>query len=41
MVECDLTESVTLFAANRDDIDVDLIPQEWSPFATTEATRTA
>jgi hypothetical protein len=31
----------TLLTANRDDIDVDLIRQEWSPFAATEPERTA
>ena len=31
----------TLLTANRDDIDVDLIREEWSPFAATEAERTA
>jgi hypothetical protein len=31
----------TLLAANRDAIDVDLIRQEWSPFAATEPERTA
>jgi hypothetical protein len=31
----------TLLTANRDDIDVDLIRQEWSPFAATDAERTA
>ena len=30
----------SLLTANRDDIDVDLIRQEWSPFAATEAERT-
>ncbi len=31
----------TLLTANRDAIDVDLIREEWSPFAATEADRTA
>ncbi len=31
----------TLLTANRDDIDVDLIREEWSPFAATEAERTS
>jgi hypothetical protein len=31
----------TLLTANRDDIDVDLIREEWSPFAATEAGRTS
>jgi len=31
----------TLLTANRDRIDIDLIREEWSPFATTEAERTA
>ena len=31
----------TLLTANRDDIDIDLIREEWSPFATTEADRTS
>jgi hypothetical protein len=31
----------TVLTANRDDIDVDLIRQEWSPFAATEAERTS
>ena len=31
----------TLLTANRDGIDVDLIREEWSPFASTEAERTA
>ena len=31
----------TLLTANRDAIDIDLIRQEWSPFAATEAERTA
>ena len=31
----------TLLTANRDEIDVDLIREEWSPFAATEAERTA
>ena len=30
-----------LLTANRDDIDVDLIREEWSPFAATEVERTA
>ena len=31
----------TLLTANRDDINIDLIREEWSPFAVTEAERTA
>jgi len=31
----------TLVTANRDTIDVELIREEWSPFAATEAERTA
>jgi hypothetical protein len=31
----------TLLTANRDNIDIDLIREEWSPFAATEAERTA
>jgi hypothetical protein len=31
----------TLLTANRDNINVDLIREEWSPFAATEAERTA
>ncbi len=31
----------TLLTANRDRIDIDLIREEWSPFATTEPERTA
>jgi len=31
----------TLLTANRDEIDLDLIREEWSPFAATEAERTA
>ena len=31
----------TLLIANRDDIDIDLIRQEWAPLAATEADRTA
>ena len=31
----------TLITANRDDIDVGLIREEWSPFAATEAERTS
>jgi len=30
-----------LLTANRDEIDLDLIREEWSPFAATEAERTA
>ena len=30
----------TLLTANRDEIDVDLIRAEWSPFAATEVDRT-
>ena len=30
-----------LLTANRDEIDIDLIRDEWSPFATTEVERTA
>jgi hypothetical protein len=31
----------TLLTANRDDIKLDLIREEWSPFAATEQERTA
>ena len=31
----------TLLTANRDEIDLELIRQEWAPFAETEAERTA
>ena len=31
----------TLLTANRDTIDVDLIREEWSPFAASEPERTA
>ena len=31
----------TLLTANRDEIDLELIRDEWSPFAATEAERTA
>jgi hypothetical protein len=31
----------TLLTANRDEIDLDVIREEWSPFAATEAERTA
>ena len=31
----------TLLTANRDEIDINLIREEWSPFAATEAERTA
>jgi len=31
----------TLLTANRDEINLDIIRQEWSPFAATEAERTA
>jgi hypothetical protein len=31
----------TLLTANRDDINLDLIREEWSPFATSEAERTS
>jgi hypothetical protein len=31
----------TLLTANRDTIDVQLIREEWSPFAATEVERTA
>lgn len=31
----------TLITANRDDFDVDLVREEWSPFAATEAERTS
>ena len=31
----------TLLTANRDEIDLDLIRREWSPFAAIEAERTA
>jgi hypothetical protein len=37
----DQADIVTLLAANRDDIDLDLIRREWAPFAATEADRTA
>jgi hypothetical protein len=37
----DQADIETLLTANRDDIDVDLIRQEWSPFAATEAERTS
>jgi hypothetical protein len=39
--EQDQADIVTLLAANRDDIDVGLIRQEWQPYAASEATRTA
>jgi hypothetical protein len=31
----------TLLTANRDTIDINLIREEWSPFANSEAERTA
>ena len=37
----DQMDIVTLLTANRDEIDVGLIREEWSPFAATEAERTA
>ena len=37
----DQADIVSLLAANRDDIDTDLIRNEWAPFADTEAERTA
>jgi hypothetical protein len=39
--EQDQADIVTLLAANRDDIDVELILQEWQPYADLEAPRTA
>ena len=36
----DQIDIVTLLTANRDDIDVGLIREEWSPFAPTESERT-
>lgn len=36
----DQADIVAVFAANRDSIDVDLIRQEWSPYAATESERT-
>ncbi|HET6574880.1 MAG TPA: hypothetical protein VFG68_14840 [Fimbriiglobus sp.] len=36
----DQADIVALLAANRDDIDLDLIRREWAPFAATEADRT-
>jgi hypothetical protein len=39
--EQDQADIVTLLAANRDDIDVDLILQEWQPYADLEAPRAA
>lgn len=36
----DQADIVTLLAANRDEIDVDLIRREWAPFADSEADRT-
>lgn len=38
--EQDQADIVTLLAANRDDIDISLIRQEWQPFAELEAART-
>jgi hypothetical protein len=37
----DQVDIETLLTANRDTIDVALIREEWSPFAATEAERTA
>jgi hypothetical protein len=37
----DQTDIETLLAANRDDIDLDWIRREWSPYAPTEPDRTA
>lgn len=37
----DQVDIETLLTANRDEIDVDLIREEWSPFAATEAERTS
>lgn len=37
----DQVDIETLLTANRDEIDLDLIRAEWSPFAATEAERTA
>ena len=39
--EQDQADIVTLLAANRGDMDVDLIRREWQPYADSEATRTA
>lgn len=36
----DQSDIETLLTANRDEIDLDLIRDEWSPFATSEADRT-
>ena len=37
----DQVDIETLLTANRDEIDLDLIREEWSPFAATEPERTA
>ena len=37
----DQVDIETLLTANRDRIDIDLIREEWSPFAATEPERTA
>lgn len=37
----DQADIITLLAANRADIDLDLIRREWAPFAVSEAERTA
>jgi hypothetical protein len=37
----DQTDIETLLTANRDTINVQLIRDEWAPFAATEAERTA
>jgi hypothetical protein len=37
----DQADIVTLLAANRDNINVDLIRQAWQPYADSEGTRTA
>ena len=39
--EQDKADIVTLLAANRDDIDLDLIRGEWHPYAAQEPDRTA
>jgi hypothetical protein len=36
----DQVDIETLITANRDTIDIELIREEWSPFAATEAERT-
>jgi len=36
----DQVDIETLLTANRDEIDVDMIREEWSPFAATETERT-